>query len=194
MRSLIRRSVYMEIFCSGRKREDGSLLVEGPASAPAPDREAAERFSESLRESGRLEERGHALFSGELRGILSADRIVRIRSSFLLAEAAWQGHRQPLLVLALAGGLSDSDEQVRANCGRGLAGIASAGGRLGAALPALESALGCASEAVRANSAAALMIYHASAGDEDGMERLLNHPKADVRRAAGRILEHISVS
>ncbi len=194
MRTLIRRSAYMEMFCSGRKQEDGSLLVEGPAAAPAPDRMAAARFCESLMESGRLEGRGHALFSGELRGILSADRIVRVRSSFLLAEAAWQGHRQPLLVLALAGGLSDSEEAVRANCSRGLAGVASSGGRLGAALPALERALDCQSGAVRVNSAAALMIYHACAGDEPGMERLLNHQTSEVRRAAGRILEHISVS
>lgn len=190
---MIRREEYARILGSGRIEAGGALLVEGPASAPAPDPGAAASFGESLRASGALEERGHALFSGELRGILSADRMVRVRSSFLLAEAAWQGHCQPLLVLALAGGLSDGEEAVRANCSRGLAGVASAGGRLGAALPALESALCGHSGAVRANSAAALMLYHAASGDEKGMERLLNHHDDSVRRTAARLLGHISV-
>jgi HEAT repeat protein len=160
-------------------------LLEGMGGSAAGSLERA---------SAPLPARDANAFRGEFEGMASPDPRDRICSSYMLGEAAWEGLGWPMLALSLAGGLSDAEERVRANCARGLAGMASRGARIGVAVQGLGKGLDDEAESVRINSAAALFLFHASAGDERAMERLLNHARPEIRATAKSLLGHISVS
>ncbi len=93
-----------------------------------------------------------------------------------------------LLALTFAGGLADPDPRVRTNCAWGLSAMALGGIPLGAAVPMLEQGVNDPAGEVRSNCTLALMAHYSNTFDEGGMERLLNHSRRDVRRAAARAL------